>query len=78
MVKTIVIVEWLFYGVVIFFAITQIFIPVITGRPMWPLLHRRGRELESMVANARQEDDFRAMEKTLDADPHTRTKKERR
>lgn len=61
MVKTIVILEFLVWGLVLLTLVTQVAWPVLRGRPMFPLLHRRGRELESALAKAQDARDMHDM-----------------
>ena len=61
---------WLFYGLVVYviiplFAITQIVIPTLRGRALFPLFRSRRRKLEQELAELRSGNDDALLEEEV-------------
>jgi F0F1-type ATP synthase membrane subunit b/b' len=54
-VRSIVILEWMIVAILVVLFVTQIIVPVIQGKPLFPLLRKRGREIENQIAAARED-----------------------
>lgn len=75
MVRTVIIVQALIYGLGILMIITQILIPAFRGKPFFPLFHKRGRELEGQLASVREDREFEVdIKSLLDTHNAVRTK----
>lgn len=56
--------EWAAIGAALLFVITQLFLPLVRGRPAFPMF-RRGPQIERELQTAREEADDRELERTL-------------
>lgn len=59
MIKAVVIIHWGMIAVFLIFLITQVLVPAARGRPLFPILRRRNRRAEGMLAAARERDDVK-------------------
>lgn len=66
MVKFVVLTEWVVGVIGFVLIVTQIVIPAARGRPLFPLLRKRGLAVESKLAEVREEIDIAAREREIE------------
>lgn len=52
-------------GLVVF--VTQVALPLLRGRALFPIMRKRNYQVESALATAREDKDVRAVEKEIEA-----------
>lgn len=65
MIRTVVVLEWAIFVIGALLILTQIVIPAVRGRPLFPLLRSKGLRLETDIATAREDKEFKAHEREL-------------
>lgn len=63
--RSIWVIEWTIVAILIVMFVSQIIVPTILGSPMFPLLRRRGREVENQLAAAREDVEIAAKQASL-------------
>lgn len=63
--RSIWIIEWTTVAILIVMFVSQIIVPTIQGSKLFPLLRRRGREVENKIAAAREDIEIAAKEQSL-------------
>jgi hypothetical protein len=65
MIKFVILIEWAILTIGALLIVTQIIVPAVRGRPLFPILRSRGRHVEKAVASAKEDIDISAQEKEL-------------
>ena len=66
MIKTVILFEIALWALGATFIVTQIVLPAVRGRPMLPLLRRRGLSVENKLAEARENVDLSQQEMEIE------------